>query len=550
MLKKLPLAFVRREKIISLEQKNLHYEQEITFATNFVKEIESGNLESDYHDEKTESEQHTPLASSLLSMRKQMKKVKVEEKQRNWATEGFARFVDILRSENGSLKELADHIFSNLIKYLEVNQGALYLINDEDPQHSFIELITCYAYERKKYINRKIAFGEGLVGQVVLEKESIYMTDIPEKYVRITSGLGDALPRNLLIVPLKINEQVLGVIELASFAKIEDYKIKFVERLGESIASTISSAKVAQQTKHLLEESQQQAEEMKAQEEEMRQNMEELSATQEDMHRVMKEVQNKEHYLDELINASKDSIFTITKDFKLISYNKTYANSVSASGVSLEAGMDALQFFTEDEKPHYRALYERMFKGESFEMTHNFSSEGHDMYMSIYYAPLKDAEGNVTSGAVFARDVTENMVLQKNIEVREDVLGLTTILSESDPYGTITYVNKKFCEVSGYVEAELIGKPHNVLRHPDMPKELFKLLWTEIKKGEAFKGIIKNKTKSGGHYWVDATLMPVKDKTGKIYKYIGARYHITNDSMAEELYNEQAERLKLPVLKS
>src|SRR5690606_17066156 len=145
-------------------------------------------------------------------------------------------------------------------------------------------------------------------GQVILEKATTYMTEFPEKYIKITSGLGEALPRNLLLVPLNIEAKVIDAIELASSKKIHDYRLQLVEKLGESIASTISAVKINQRTKYLLQESQQQAEEMKAQEEEMRQNMEELAATQEDMERAMKEIQEKENYLNSLINSSKDAI--------------------------------------------------------------------------------------------------------------------------------------------------------------------------------------------------------------------------------------------------
>jgi PAS domain S-box-containing protein len=132
--------------------------------------------------------------------------------------------------------------------------------------------------------------------------------------------------------------------------------------------------------------------------------------------------------------------------------------------------------------------------------------------------------------------------------VREDVFALTTILSEADVFGTITLVNNKLIEVSKYSREELIGKPHSIFRHPDMPSELFKLFWDTIKQGKVFKGIIKNRAKDGTHYWVDATIVPVKDASGKIIKYIGARYHITDDSFAEHFYNLQAVRLNLPPL--
>src|SRR5690606_14770980 len=106
----------------------------------------------------------------------------------------------------------------------------------------------------------------------------------------------------------------------------------------------------------------------------------------------------------------------------------------------------------------------------------------------------------------------------------------------------------KLCEVSGYSEEELIGQPHSTFRHPDMPKASFKELWKIIKGGDVFRGIIKNKTKSGGDYWVDARIKSVKDKRGKIIKYIGARYHIEDNDIAILLYNKQADKLGLPKL--
>lgn len=697
----LPYVFVKRQKLESLKDKQLLAEKEISLATAFIKEIENGNLQSDYYGEESAEEQ-SELASSLMSMANKMQEIAKDEKERNWATEGLAKFMDILRSQNDDTNELVDNIFKNLIRYMEMNQGALYLINDENPEDVFIELITCYAYNRKKYINRKIALGEGLIGQVILEKETTYMTEIPEQYIKITSGLGEALPRNLLVVPLKIEDKVLGAIELASFKRLPDYRIQFVEKLGESIASTISAVKINQRTKLLLQESQQQAEEMKAQEEEMRQNMEELAATQEDMERAMKEVQEKEtylnslinsstdaiyamdrdhklivsnqvfnryiensgvkvekgfdmkllatdpkefehyerafagetvevtneyngkyyiisynplrgalgevtglvaftkdvtqqqqllkksqeqaeelkaqeeemrqnleemsaiqeemeranqelqhreQYLNDLINLSKDTIFTYDKDFKVTSFNKAYADSIKGSGFEATVGMDVFQFFSEEEKEYYKQLYTRALQGESFTVNNSFGAEhGLEIHMSIQYAPLRNTEGEVMAAAVFANDVTEQVRLEMDMRAREEAMGLAMILSDADLHGTITYVNEKLCEVSGFTKEELIGQPHSIFRHPDMPKALFKAFWKTIKAGEVFRAIIKNKTKTDGHYWVDASIKPVMDKNGKILKYIGARYHITDDDIAVQLYNKQAEKLGVPKL--
>jgi GAF domain-containing protein len=152
-----------------------------------------------------------------------------------------------------------------------------------------LKMRSCYAYGRRKNLSKTIHLGEGLVGQAFREKDIIFLTDIPSDYIQITSGLGKALPNSLLIVPLIHNEQVVGVLELASFQIFEEFQIQFIQKLMESLASTLISVSDNDRTKMLLEESQLRTEHMRAQEEEMRQNMEELSATQEEMHRKEQE---------------------------------------------------------------------------------------------------------------------------------------------------------------------------------------------------------------------------------------------------------------------
>ena len=112
------------------------------------------------------------------------------------------------------------------------------------------------------------------------------------------------------------------------------------------------------------------------------------------------------------------------------------------------------------------------------------------------------------------RQLDESRTLKERVERRERVMALTTILSETDLHGTITFANDKFCEVSKYSKEELVGKSQNIVRHPDMPKELFKLFWQTIQRGEVFKGIVKNKAKDGSPYWVDATIVPILTAEG------------------------------------
>ena len=101
--------------------------------------------------------------------------------------------------------------------------------------------------------------------------------------------------------------------------------------------------------------------------------------------------------------------------------------------------------------------------------------------------------------------------------------------------------NDHFCDISGYSRQELEGKPHNIIRHPSMPKELFRQLWSNIKKGEVFRGIIKNQRKDGSHYWVNATIMPVYEHN-QIVKYIGGRHYISDEKLAEGPFRNEAQK--------
>jgi len=115
----------------------------------------------------------------------------------------------------------------------------------------------------------------------------------------------------------------------------------------------------------------------------------------------------------------------------------------------------------------------------------------------------------------------------------------TTLLSETDRFGTILFANEAFSRVSKYSPSELIDKPHNIIRHPDMPKQLFKSLWDTIQGGEVFRGVIKNQAKDGSHYWVNATIMPYKDRDGNISRFVGVRYLIPDEKIAQRLFEEQ-----------
>lgn len=257
--------------------------ERIKTAAGFANNLGQGNLKAKYDDRFN----NDVLAKSIISMQEKLIEADAEQRIVNWTNEGLAKFNDILKNDTDQLGVLGDRIISQMVGYLNVNQGAIYINEGEG-----IRRIASYAYDKKKFIDQVIPVGSGLIGQSVLEGESIYIKEVPEDYMKITSGLGEATASCILITPLKIRDEIVGVIELASFNLLEDYQIEFVERVSESIANIINGKKVAEQTQKLLQESRDKTAELISQEEELKQHNEEMLATREEMERQKKEMDN------------------------------------------------------------------------------------------------------------------------------------------------------------------------------------------------------------------------------------------------------------------
>ncbi|PHO11924.1 response regulator [Malaciobacter marinus] len=161
-----------------------------------------------------------------------------------------------------------------------------------------------------------------------------------------------------------------------------------------------------------------------------------------------------------------------------------------------------------------------------------FLLEAIKLNTSAYILKPYDVENMILKVQSIAKEKENSKLVEfQQIEMQQyiDVIDKVAIISRTNPKGIITFVNDKFCETSGYEEDELLGKAHNIVRHPDMPSEIFKGLWSDIQSGKIWQGKVKNKAKDGESYYVNSTIIPRFNSKKEIIEYIGIRFLITDE---------------------
>jgi PAS domain S-box-containing protein len=380
---------------------------------DFLEKIGDGNLNIEY---KIRGE-HDKLGYSVVGMRDKLKKLALEDANRQWVTEGIAKFGAVLRDNIDDLKVLSDKLLADLVKYLAANQGAIFLMSDNDK--NALEMVSVYAWERKKHTTATIQVGEGLIGQAAIEKATVYITDVPDNFIRITSGLGDANPRSVLIVPMIFNDELFGVMEFASFRTYQQFEINFVEQLAEIIATTLSRANTSKQTQKLLRDSQKLTEELRTQEEEMRQHIEEMNATQEEMQ--LREVER-----IGIFTAINNTIATVefSMDGRITNANEKFLSMMNYSMEEIEHKTDRT-FADKSNEPiemynkFWAELQEgKMRRGDFKRLT----KDGRDIWINASYTPALDKNGKPYKVIQLAQDITEKKKAELELQRQAEEL--------------------------------------------------------------------------------------------------------------------------------
>ncbi|MBQ9215001.1 MAG: PAS domain S-box protein [Bacteroidales bacterium] len=507
------------------------------------------------------------LCDRLVETEKEQKQRRLEDEQRNWTTQGLAKFGDIMRHSNDNITKLSDDVIKNLVHYINASQGGLFVLDDSDPQHIFLEMASAFAYDRKKFLTRKVPLGDGLIGVCALEKNTIYITDVPEDYMEIESGLGDSKPKCLLIVPLKSEDKIMGVIELASFNILKPYEIQFVEQLGDSIASTLLSQRINIRTAELLSESQKKSDELAVREVELHKTMDEVTVARD-------EAQRREAEMAGILSAVDETLLKAELDNQGV-FESANQKFLSALGYRKDEliGRNIKTILDDKYLDNFDIVWQNICAGQSYQNTYNQKNKyGEVIWLLAQFTPIFDQNGVVIKVLYIANDITEQQVTEERnkrllaesteraemlmatqesmAKNRIEMVSVMTAIDETlmkaeySVEGNLLAANQKHIETMGYDFETTKGK--NILTFiPDEEIVEFKALWQNVCEGNLHQMTVKRKSKLTGHdIWLINQYTPVRDTQGKVFKVLYTAFDITSHKEIEEQAMKQVETLR------
>jgi PAS domain S-box-containing protein len=480
------------------------------------------------------------LHDKFLQSKKDHETRALEDERHSWTAEGLAKFSEILHQNNNSLEELSYQFISNLVKYMNINQGGIFILKEEN-NVKYFEQTACFAYNRKKYCERRIEWGDGLIGTCALEKESIFLTKIPNNYLTITSGLGDANPKCILIVPLKYNDEIQGVIELASFTILQKYEVFFVEKLAESIGATLYNVKMNMNTRLLLEQSQLQTTELAQKEEELKQNIEEIRAAQEKVEFQSKEFETFTMAVDHTMmraefNSNGSLIYT-NKNFFL---KLGYKDSKEITGKPLSSFFDLRDHKTFVSLWHQITVNKTYFEGELKLTTRHHN----DLWIMATILCIKNEMDAIVKILFLANDIHKQKLQNLEYEAQINALDRSSMKAQFLPSGKIRKYNTIFSKTMGFSSDEELEEKTIFSFVDEQANTSFKTIWDKALKDIPYEGQVKFVTAKGEFKWFQCTLTAVLDIYNETESIIFIGNEITKQKEMEIAAQEQALLLK------
>ncbi|HEV7374132.1 MAG TPA: HAMP domain-containing protein [Pyrinomonadaceae bacterium] len=221
------------------------------------------------------------LKDNINEMIINLKETTQKNTEQDWLKTNLARFTRMLQGQR-DMTTVSQMVLSELAPLVDAQQGVFY-VNGGNNGTPLMKLLGSYAFTERKNLSNQFAPGQGLVGQCILEREKILLTNVPDDYIHIGSGLGQATPLNVIVLPVLFENEVKAVIELASFNRFNDTHLTFLDQLTESIGIVLNTIEANTRTEELLQQSQALATELQSQQDELKKTNEQLEKQAENL---------------------------------------------------------------------------------------------------------------------------------------------------------------------------------------------------------------------------------------------------------------------------
>ncbi|WP_338791690.1 PAS domain S-box protein [Bernardetia sp. MNP-M8] len=528
----------------------IYLNEQLNFSGNleFANQIAEGELNSDF-----QPAENDVMGEALLNMRNSLTTFVENERLNKWRSDGVAQISDILVSSE-SLSILSQQVLNKVVSYLGAHQGIFYSLHKDSYKHEpYLKATAAYAYDDVEKLNQKILIGDGLVGQVAQSQNPIYLKNPPPHFFKIKSAIGEAPPQGLMLLPLQLREDLVGVLEIALLRPLSPHERSFLEEISSRIAATMIALRSQEENKRLLEESQENAEQIASQEEEMRQNVEELTSTQEELAKQMRETEYIKNEVTAQLEALNLSALLIQLDSKgrIISANERVTDAIRR----YEDDLDGLKLSTLIDEQEHLQSWERVWAqvqlGEIGHLV--FKTKRPDKshsWIDLTIAPVRDKNKKIYKYIAIGHNITRQMkqdarlkrLLKETEEAREKATSASrqsqeqlraidnsVAMLEMDNTGKILQVNNNFLQIMGYEDKEdLIGKHHSDLVEKQTAlKEDYLNLWQQLREGKTVEGTFERKYNTGKTVWVRGSYTPTLNSKNELQKVTKLSYDVT-----------------------
>lgn len=515
--------------------------EKIDTAAEFVKEVGQGQYDLDI----PASLKGSPFGKNLDEMREQLQQVATQEEARAWESEGLSHIAMILSSHRSQdLDELTHVLLSAVVKHTGMQIGAFYTVEDKG---EVLRLASLYAYDRKRFAQRTQNAKAGLLGQCLAEKSSLYVEEVPEGYIQISSALGHSDPMSLLLVPVVYEQEVFGVIELGANRKIQPATIRFVEVAMQRIGASFSVLKTNMHTRQLLSEAQKNNEQLVRNEELLKEKAVELEHTQSMLNEKFEELERETNLTRNIIQAINKTSATVQFDMKgnILETNDMF---VSIMGYLKEEliGTNEKAILPKDEQDgqRYELLWNSLRDGSFISGEYRrINKEGKEVWINGTYNPIFDLKGVPYKVILIAQFTTEEKERDLDYTGKLNAMSSNMPIIDLSPEGKVMSANQNFLSMVGKKRTELRNLFLKDLLCPDsLDADEYEKILKSIRAGDhTFHQLVFRGTDNPCQYTCLTHFNPIRNLAGEVVKSYTFLVDLTDRVALEKKVKNTAE---------